>query len=159
LHPFYVASASGGWQAVPAVRLPARRDAPHLYASLAANTRWATSTYNVLALLHASTTVKAVPWVPANGSAVMGVSYSGVASPAKLGQDEMVAPLYDQRPGGRVRITYTVKVGTDHLPQRLDVRLQSVAAPGKQTIFHIVYSHWGRRATITAPTHTPGRIP
>jgi hypothetical protein len=143
--------ASGGWHPAPAVRVPARRDAPHVYGSMAANTRWATSTYNLLALLHASTTVKAVPWTLPNGGAMLGLSYSGVASPAKLGQEQLVAPLYDQYPDRRFRISYTIKVGTDHLPQRLDVKLQSVAVPSKQTIFHIVYSRWGRRATITAP--------
>jgi serine/threonine protein kinase len=143
--------ASGGWHPAPAVRVATRRDAPHVYGSMAANTRWATSTYNVLALLHASPTVKAVPWTPANGGGVKGLSYSGVASPTKLGQEPMVGPLYDQYTDGRFRVTYTVKVGADHLPQRLDVKLQSVAIPSKQTIFHIVYSRWGRKAAITAP--------
>jgi tRNA A-37 threonylcarbamoyl transferase component Bud32 len=142
--------AAGGWRPAPAVAVPARKDAPHVYGSMAANTRWATSTYDILALLHASTTVKAVPWAPA-GREVGGLRYSGVASSVKLAQEELVAPLYDQAPGGRLRITYTVKVGTDHLPQRLDVRLQSIAAPAKRTVFHIVYSHWGRKATITVP--------
>jgi serine/threonine protein kinase len=141
--------SAGGWHAVPAVRTPAGKDVPHVYGSLAANTRWATSSYNILALLHASKTVK--PAARA-GAAAKTLSYSGVASPAKLGQDQMVGPLYTQYTGGRFKISYTLKIGADHLPQRLDVKLQSVAAPNKQTIFRIAYSHWGRKATITTPT-------
>jgi hypothetical protein len=142
--------ASGGWHPAPAVRVPAGRDAPHVYGSMAANTRWATSTFNVLALLHASTTMKAVPWTAAGGT-VKGFSYSGAAALAKLGREQSVAPLYEQYPDGRFKVVYTLKVGADHLPQRLDVKLQWVAAPSKQTTFHIVYSRWGRKAAITAP--------
>ena len=142
--------ASGGWHSAPAVRVPARRDAPHLYGSLAANTRWATSTSNILALLRASTTVKTAPWTPPGGAA-NGTSYSGVAAAAKLGREQTIAPLYDQYPDGRFRVSYVLKVGADHLPQRLDVKLQPVAAPGRPTAFHIVYTRWGRKAAITAP--------
>ncbi|MGI8328426.1 serine/threonine-protein kinase [Actinomadura scrupuli] len=142
--------ASGGWHSAPAVRVPARRDAPHLYGSLAANTRWATSTSNILALLRASTSVKVAPWTPPGGTAT-GTSYTGVAAAAKLGREQTIAPLYDQYPDGRFRVSYILRVGADHLPQRLDVKLQPVAAPGKPTAFHIVYSRWGRKAAITAP--------
>jgi hypothetical protein len=142
--------ASGGWHPAPAVRLPARRDTSHLYGSMAANTRWATAPYDVVALLHASTSVKATAWTTPGGAAG-GFSYSGVASAAKLGREPLVAPLYGPYPGGRYRVTYTIKVGADHLPQRLDVKVQPLTALGRPATFHVVYSHWGLKAAIKIP--------
>ncbi len=137
----YVASG-GRYKKVPAARAAgAKADPPHVYAALAANARWATTPAGVLGLLRI-----AGPDFQAAGS-----TYSGTASLADLGKQDIVAPFYSGFDSGKYSLSYTLRLDGDDLPERLDLRLTPTGGNAGAIVLHTTYTHWNRKTTITAP--------
>jgi len=129
-----------GARKAPAARTAAKDDPLHVYAAMAANARWATSPTGLLGILHAGTDIQQ-----------SGDTYSGTASLAKLGQEQAVAPFYAPYTDAKYTLSYTLRVGTDGLPERLDVKLAPVSGKGTTLLLHTTYTRWNRKTAITAP--------
>jgi hypothetical protein len=140
------ATSPGGWKQVPAAHAPSKEDVPHVYASMAANARWAGSPPALLAILHAATTfTQQAPGL-----------YTGAASLGPLSTDPAAGPLWSSYDATRYRLSYTVRLGLDDLPLRLEIRLDpkggdGMSAKAVSLDFRTVYSHWGRKVVITPP--------
>jgi serine/threonine protein kinase len=106
------------------------------YATLAANTRWGSSLYNVLALLETS-----------QGFRRTGLTYRGAADLVALSQDKTVAELYKRMPRGAV-VAFTLDMAQNSLPRQLTV---TITGQGLKRIFRTIYTGWGKNASIAAP--------
>jgi hypothetical protein len=129
--------ARGEWQAYPATRAEQATGQGRLYATLAVDTRQSSSVYNILALLRSSTKVKQ-----------SGLTYRGVATPARLARERTVADLYARAPHGAV-VSYTLEMAQNLLPRRLTVSVKSPG--GRQRTYRTTYTGWGHGPPIVPP--------
>jgi hypothetical protein len=144
----YVASG-GHWRSVPVASAASpptpegKPDLTRVYTTMAAGTRWASSPESLLAVLRASTAFQQT-----------GPVYTGESALATLAGDPESGSLWSRYDQSLYKLTYSLRLDSDGLPVRMEIRLQPRGATLGSTplVFLSTYSKWGHKAAISAPT-------